>query len=270
MALTNKKKHSGGNLFSSGEAQPTLHKNLQFTATEQYKLLRTNLTFTLPGSKGCNIIGVTSSMRGEGKSTTAINLSYVLAESGKKVLLIDGDLRIPTVAKKMGMEVSFGLADLLLGEKAVNLNELKSKELENWYILPAGTLPPNPSELLGSKRMGAALASLSERFDYIVIDLPPVNIVSDALAISKYITGMIVVVREEYTEKKELATCFRQLRLSNVNVLGCVMNETRSDAKYYSRYRYRRNYRYYKHYGDYYGYGDSGANKKEQSPESET
>ena len=118
--------------------------------------------------------------------------------------------------------------------------------------------------------MGAALASLSERFDYIVIDLPPVNIVSDALAISKYITGMIVVVREEYTEKKELAACFRQLRLSNVNVLGCVMNETRSDAKYYSRYRYRRNYRYYKHYGDYYGYGASGANKKEQSPESET
>ena len=84
-----------------------------------------------------------------------------------------------------------------------------------------------------------------------MVDLPPVNIVSDALAISKYITGMIVVIRQEYTEKKELATCFRQLRLSNVNVLGCVMNETRSDKTYYSKYKYKRNYRYYKNYSTY-------------------
>jgi capsular exopolysaccharide synthesis family protein len=112
-------------------------------------------------------------------------------------------------------------------------------------------LPPNPSELLGSKRMGDALKELSTYFDYIVVDLPPVNIVSDALAISKYITGMIVVIRQEYTEKKELATCFRQLRLSNVNVLGCVMNETRSDKAYYSKYKYKRNYRYYKNYSTY-------------------
>jgi Mrp family chromosome partitioning ATPase len=96
------------------------------------------------------------------------------------------------------------------------------------------------------------------------VDLPPVNIVSDALAVSKYITGMIVVIREEYTEKRELAACFRQLRLSNVNVLGCVMNETRSDKKYYSKYKYKRNYRYYKHYGhygEYESYGDNSAAK---------
>ena len=246
MALKSKKKYEKHGLFSVADAEKTLHKNLQFTATEQYKLLRTNLSFVLPENEGCNIIGVTSSMRGEGKSTTAVNLSYVLAESGKRVLLIDGDLRIPTVAKKLMIESDYGLTDLLRKEKPLQLETLKSPHHDNWYIIPAGMLPPNPSELLGSKRMGAALRDLSALFDYIILDLPPVNLVSDALAISKYITGMVVVIRQEYTEKKELANCFRQLRLSNVNILGCVMNETTSDSGYYSKYKYKRYYRYYK------------------------
>ena len=251
MALKDTKRHGKHNLFSTADNQKTLHKNLEFTATEQYKLLRTNLSFALPENEGCNIIGVTSSMRGEGKSTTAINLSYVLAESGKKVLLVDGDLRIPTVAKKMMMESPYGLTDLLRREAPLNLESLKSPYHDKWYIMPSGMLPPNPSELLGSKRMGDALGELSAHFDYIILDLPPVNLVSDALAVSKYITGMIVVIRQEYTEKKELATCFRQLRLSNVNVLGCVMNKTTSDRGYYSKYKYKRYYRYYKHYSTY-------------------
>lgn len=245
------KKMKKKSFFSITDSQKTLHKNLEFTATEQYKLLRTNLSFTLPETEGCKIIGVTSSMRGEGKSTTAVNLSYVLAESGKKVLLIDGDLRIPSIAKKMKIASNPGLTDLLRGDTSVEVEKMQSSHFWNWYIMPSGTLPPNPSELLGSKRMGTTLETLSKQFDYIVVDLPPVNIVSDALAISKYITGMIVVIREEYTEKKELETCFRQLRLSNVNVLGCVMNETKSGKGYYSRYRYKRYYRYYKTYGNY-------------------
>ena len=237
--------------FSVTDNQKTLHKNLKFTATEQYKLLRTNLLFTMTETEGCKIIGVTSSMRGEGKSTTAVNLSYVLAESGKRVILIDGDLRIPSVAKKMQIDSSPGLADLLRGESTIDLAGLRSQQLSNWYIMPAGSLPPNPSELLGSKRMEAALKGLSAHFDYIIVDLPPVNIVSDALAISKYITGMILVIREEYCEKKELENCIRQLKLSNVNVLGCVMNGTKAGKGYYSKYRYKRYYKYYKTYGGY-------------------
>ena len=218
-------------LFNVGNLQKTLHENLEFTATEQYKLLRTNLSFTLSDDKQCHVIGVTSSMRGEGKSTTAINLAYVLAESGKRVVLIDGDLRIPSVAKKMGIDGSFGLTDLLRGEEVIDINRFKTTQLDNWYVIPSGSLPPNPSELLGSRRMEATLEQLKEHFDYIVLDLPPVNLVSDALAISKYISGMIVVIREEYTEKRELETCMRQLKLSNVNVLGCVMNESNSFHK---------------------------------------
>ena len=244
-----KSKHSRAP-FLSETHQRTLHKNLEFTATEQYKLLRTNLRFTIPEGTKCPVIGVTSSMRGEGKSTTAVNLSYVLAEQGSKVLLIDGDLRIPSVAKKMEIPSTPGLTDMLM-DRGVDLDEFKSAILENWYIMPAGDIPPNPSELLGSQRMATTLERLREAFDYIIIDLPPVNVVSDALSIADMITGMIVVIREEYTEKKELERCFRQLKLSDVRVLGCVMNEAKSGGGAYGKYKYRK-YRYYKYSRYYY------------------
>ena len=243
-----KKKH-GQSPFTSETHQRTLHKNLEFTATEQYKLLRTNLDFTLPEGVKCPVIGVTSSMRGEGKSTTAVNLSYVLAEKGSRVLLIDGDLRIPSIAKKMGISATPGLTDVLMGKNNYPIDTFRSALLENWYVIPSGDIPPNPSELLGSKRMEAALEHFRKEFDYIIIDLPPVNIVSDALSISSLITGMIVVIREEFTEKRELERCFRQLTLSNTNVLGCVMNEIKSEVGSYGRYK---KYRYYKHYRYYY------------------
>ncbi len=241
----NKDKKKKKKLFS-GNIQKTLHKNLEFTATEQYKLLRANLSFTLPDDKKCQIIGVTSSIRGEGKSTTSINLSYVLAESGKRVMLIDGDLRIPSIAKKMGIEANLGLTDLLRGGETIELETFKTPILNNWYVMTSGPIPPNPSELLSSKRMGTILDQLGEYYDYIVVDLPPVNLVSDALAISKYISGMVVVVREHHTERRELELCMRQLKLSNVNVLGCVMNEANVNSGYYGKYKYKRYYRYYR------------------------
>lgn len=239
----NKRKH-GQFPAGNGDTNKTLHKNLEFTATEQYKLIRANLDFTLPADEKCPVIGVTSSMRGEGKSTTSVNLSYVFAEKGSKVLLIDADLRIPSIAKKMDIDSSPGLADLLRG-KGAQLSEFRSYLFDNWYILPSGDIPPNPSELLGSSRMEKILDQLKEMFDYIIIDLPPVNIVSDAISISSLISGMIVVIREEYTEKKELERCFRQLKLSNVNILGCVMNGAKSGSNSYGKYK---KYKYYKYY----------------------
>jgi capsular exopolysaccharide synthesis family protein len=142
-----------------------------------------------------------------------------------------------------------GLTDMLMG-KASYIESFKTNVLDTWYILPAGEIPPNPSELLGSGRMKSVLENLREKFDYIVIDLPPVNIVSDALSVSSLISGMIVVIREDYTEKKELERCIRQLKLSNVNVLGCVMNESKQSNGSYSKYK---KYRYYKrgYYQDY-------------------
>lgn len=241
---------SGKNIMSNENLQNTLHKNLSFTAIEQYKLLRTNIQFMIPDDIKCPVIGVTSAIRHEGKSTTAVNLSYVLAEQSSKVLLIDGDLRIPSVAKKLGIKGNVGLSDMMVS-KDHKLGCFPSGLLPNWYILPAGSIPPNPSELLGSSRMEAVLNSLRERFDYIVIDLPPVNIVSDALSVSKFLTGMIVVVREGYSKKRELDQCIRQIQIANVKVLGMVLNGADYGGGSYGRYKKYRYYRYYR-YEKYY------------------
>ncbi len=240
--------------FQVNNNPKTLHKNLEFTASEQYRLLRTNINFTLPDDVTCPVIGVTSSTRGEGKSTTAVNLSYVLAEMGSRVLLIDGDLRIPSVAKKLEIDTKQGLTDILLGA-TMDIESWKSDILPNWYILPAGNIPPNPSELLGSRRMERRINTLKESFDYIIIDLPPVNLVSDAVSITNILTGLIVVVRCNYASKKEVEQCFRQLKLSHINVLGCVLNDSEDETGSYGKYKkYRYKSSYYQSEGS-----DAGA-----------
>jgi len=222
-----------------------LHENLGFAAMEQYKLLRTNLSFVLPEDVKCPIIGVTSSAQEEGKSTTAINLAYALAADKKRVLLIDGDMRLPSVAKKMNIIGTYGLSNLLMTQDVQDLERFRSGILDDWYVIPAGSLPPNPSELLGSSKMQKLLDLLSEKFDYIILDLPPINAVSDAVAVSRLITGMILVIRQNYTNRKDLENCVRQLTFSNVKVLGCVMNEC--DEGMSSKGKY-------KHYSKKYGY----------------
>lgn len=251
--------------LQSEDSFALFHTNMSFTGREQYKLLRTNLSFTLPEDIKCPVIGVTSAMRGEGKSTTSVNLSYVLAQSGKKVLLIDGDLRIPSVAKKLNMASKPGLTDMLvkLDDSDNKVKIFKTQYNPNWYVMPAGELPPNPSELLASTKMERLLEGLKEQFDYIILDLPPVNLVSDAVAVSKYITGLVLVVRESFTSKKDVRSCVRQLNLSNVKVLGCVMNVAEDVSAKYSKYsKYGK---YEKHgYGEYVSAAAQNAEKNGQ------
>lgn len=241
-------------MYTSLDSNLPLHENLGFAAMEQYKLLRTNLSFVLPEDVECPVIGVTSSVRGEGKSTTSVNLAYVLAADGKRVLLVDGDMRLPSIAKKMDIQSTPGLTNLLVTYDVDDLEQYRSKVLDNWYILPSGPLPPNPSELLGSSKMQKLLKMLREKFDYIILDLPPVSVVSDALAVSRVVSGMILVVREDYTDKKELETCVRQMDLANIKVIGCVWNESKNVGV-----RYRR-------YSGAYRYGYYGGEKKVKRP----
>ena len=247
---------------SRRKKQGLLCDELSFAASESYKLLRTNLLFALP-EKECRIIGVTSSIRGEGKSTTSVNLAYTLAQTGKRVLLVDGDMRLPTIAQKLEMGGTPGLSNLLAGLSAERDCLRKSSYFDNWYILPAGDIPPNPSELLGSERMHALLERYKDVFDYILLDLPPVNIVVDALVITKWTDGVIVVVRENYTDRRALDACMYQVEKLGAKMLGFVMTDANAGGSSYKNYG-----KYGKRYGgsDYgYGYGYESSGKSSSS-----
>ncbi len=226
---------------------------LSFAAAEAYKLLRTNLQFALP-DKPCKIIGMTSSLRGEGKSTTSVNLSYTLAESGKRVLLIDADMRLPTIHSKLSVSSAPGLSNLLAGLCDERDSLRVSRYFNSWYILPAGDIPPNPSELLGSDQMKAMLDRFSDIFDYIILDLPPINIVTDALVISPWTDGLIVAVRENYTSGRALKDCIYQIEKVKAKMLGFVMTDADISTSGY------KSYGKYGKYGKYgYGYGYDSA-----------
>ena len=227
---------------------------LSFSASEAYKLLRTNVMFSLAEDEdGSRIFGVTSPVKGEGKSTTAINLAYSIAESSKRVLLIEMDMRLPVLHKSLPISKAPGLSDLLVGSALLTDALQKSGIHDNLYVITAGNLPPNPSELLGSERMKSLLESFRERFDYILCDLPPITVVSDALMISPMLSGMIVVVRKNYTDMRALDVTMRQLEFTQVKILGFVMTfddsgETggkRYGKKYGYKYSYRYDYGYY-------------------------
>ena len=237
------------------EEKSPLCDRLSFAASESYKLLRSNLTFSLMGNEGCQIIGVTSAIRSEGKSTTSINLSYTLAETGKRVLTIDSDMRLPTINKRLNLRRAPGLSNLLAGISTMNESLQASGVSRNWYVLSAGDIPPNPSELLGSVRLVKLLEAVRKHFDYVILDLPPISIVSDALVVAKHTDGMLMVVRQNYTNQMELARSMRQLIYQQVKLLGFVQTYAATQDKRYGR-RYGR-------YGYGYGYEKTSVSDTE-------
>ncbi|MDO4501440.1 MAG: CpsD/CapB family tyrosine-protein kinase [Erysipelotrichaceae bacterium] len=210
----------------------TLCENMHFTAKEAYKLLRTNLSFTLVSDKPCKVIGVTSANRGEGKSTTSINMAYTFAQSGKKVLLIDADMRLPSIANKLNLKNKKGLSDYIVGSAPKKDVTLQYKNMENFHIILSGSLPPNPSELLGSEKMVSVVERLNRYYDYIILDLPPVNIVTDALVAKELVDGLVLVVRENYSNKRSLNACIKAIGFLEIPLLGLVLTDSTSNEVY--------------------------------------
>lgn len=221
-----------------------LSSNSSFTLQEAYKTLRTNVTFSLPGT-GCKCIGVTSAVRGEGKSTIAINLSISLAQLDKRVILIDCDMRLPTIIRKLGINAQEGLSNYLSGSMEI----IPIYELEKCGVslIPSGSIPPDSTVLIESNEMKKLINQLRESYDYIVFDFPPINIVSDAALLSEQIDGYLVVAREKYSEKKKINEAIRQLKFLNAKIIGVVYNGRTDEKKYYkSRYNYKYKYEYIK------------------------
>ncbi len=228
--------------------------NMSFAASEAYKLLRTNLLFSFSGSEECRVIGFTSSFRGEGKSLTSLNLAYTMAEAGKRILLIEGDMRLPTLGGRLGIATKPGLSNMLVSTgNAIQQYAVKTAEnvTVTMDVLVSGDVPPNPSELLGSEKMISLMQILRSRYDFIILDLPPVTAVTDALVACKLVDGMVVVVRSNHAVRGALAETIRQLNLVETRILGFVFNGASESGggyykgKYYYKKYYRNNY-YYK------------------------
>lgn len=190
--------------------------------SEEFRHLRTNLSF-LDVAEPVRVLVVTSSLEVEGKSTTAANLAVVAAETEARVLLIEADLRRPSVSSYLGLEHSSGLTNVLVGQ--VDVDDV----LQRWggdrlSVLSSGPVPPNPSELLGSSRMAALLARLREQFDMIIIDTPPLLPVTDAAVISRYADGVLLVVRHGKTKRNQVQQSMRDLDTVDARLLGSVLN----------------------------------------------
>lgn len=211
----------------SGKQGLLVGSNISFSASEAYKLLRTKLQFSFADEKKCHVIGVSSAIPGEGKSLSAVNLAHVLSELNKKVLLIDGDMRRPSVPEKLPVHSAPGLSGYLSGQhELAQISQPSGIEGEEtaFTVIASGRKPPNPVELLSSQRMEKLLQQLRASYDYIILDLPPIGEVSDALAVSKRIDGLLLVVRQNYCSRNDFSSAVRQFEFAETKILGIVFN----------------------------------------------
>ncbi len=214
---------------------------------ESYRALRTSLLLTSVGAPPKTIL-ITSALPREGKSTTSINTAIVLAQKGTRVLLIDADLRRPSIHKTLGLGPRIGLSNVLTGGATLQQATVRSTLLPNLYILPAGTAPPNPSELLASARMFDLLAEMREQYDHIVVDTPPTLSVTDAVVLSTRADAVVLVIRSAQTTKPALRRARDILAQVNARVAGVLLNAVNLDSPdYYYYYEYQGKYghRYY-------------------------
>lgn len=250
----------------SRRVKTLLNEESDFYVREAYNAARTNIIYSLGGEKGCKKILITSASPSEGKTTTCLNTAITFAQTEAKVLIIDADLRKPRIHRHLSIERANGLSDYLCG--LVSLDKIiKHCEKQNMDCITSGEIPPRPAELLSSTEMGNLLDELSKRYDYIFIDTPPVTVVTEAAAMAKFVSGVILVVRQNSTIHELIKRAKTNLELANANFLGYILNDV-DELSFsngpYNRYGYRsarkKGYGYgYGGYGNGYGYGPDGG-----------
>ena len=215
---------------------------------EQFRLIRTNLALN-KNEKSSQVILITSSNISEGKSTVSLNLAAVLAIPGKKVALLEFDLRKPGITKNLGITDTKGLSDYLTG-KTIDLSDIYkvSEEVPTLHIYPAGPMPANPADLLLNENMSPLFEVLRRRYDYVIVDTAPVGLVTDAFILNKYTDQSIYVIRQRHTLKKQLDFVNDIFINDRLNEMGIIINDVKTGGKYGSGYGYGQNYNYV--YGD--------------------
>lgn len=202
--------------------------------SEQYRTVRTNLQFAVAGDQPLRSMTVVSSGPGEGKSTSAANLAVVFAQAGRKVLLVDADMRKATVHKTFGLSNEMGLSNLVSGQQAAS-SVIQATDVNNLSIITSGPTPPNPAELLNSRRMNVLMEELYQTFDLIIFDLPPVMTVADGLIMASKTDGTVLVIREGVTRKDSVLEAKSRLLQAKARILGVIYNgaEQVNESSYY-------------------------------------
>ena len=229
-------------------------KDSRSSVAESYRVLRSSILFSTASAPPQTLL-VTSSQPREGKTSTSANLALALAKNGSRVVIVDGDLRAPAIGRAFGVNGGRGLSGVLSGAYSVDEAIQRSDSMTDFWILPAGPHPPNPAELLSSSNMEKLIEELRRRFDFVVIDSPPLLLVTDATILSTLADGVVLVVESGVTSPDALARSHRVLRSAGARVLGAVVNKVnfKRDGYYYSSYS--------KYYDSYYGYGSSATER---------
>ena len=256
LTLGGHKKINISSPFISENIGKMLSVKSPFAIREAYSTCRTRLMFTQRGEEH-PVFAVTSPEPGDGKTITAINTAISFARAGKKTLLIDMDLRNASVHRYFHDCIKSGSAGLseFLASLKNDVTPLPTN-YENLFVLPAGFTPPNPSELLSSQKLEEAIEILRGQFDYVFIDTPPVNLVSDAALLAHLCTGYIIVARVAKTKTADLRRAINSLQLVDGHVCGILMNDANGEGRHYSSYYDYKKSRYYYYHG-YYGHDGS-------------
>jgi capsular exopolysaccharide synthesis family protein len=223
-------------------------------AAEACRSIRTNLLF-LSSERPTQVLLVTSPGPREGKTTTSISLAVTMAQAGGRILLIDGDFRRPRIHHAFGVSNERGMTNAIVLEEDIG-KFIVPTEIPNLDLLPAGMIPPNPSELLHTKRFAEIIADCRARYDKVILDSPPTSLITDPIIASTQTDGVVLVLRAAHTTRQSARYARRQLADVNANILGSVVNYLDPATRYYGSYYGHRGYGHYQ-YGKGYGYGES-------------
>ena len=220
---------------------PDVQSKVPFSIIESYKNIRTNI-ISLLSKTSSNLLAITSPNASEGKSTTSVNIAITLAQLNKKVLLLDADSRRPTIHKKLKLENQKGCMNILCNE--IDIDEAIVNYNDYLDVIPSGSKVKNPSELFSSEKFDDLLCQLKDRYDYVVLDTPPINPVSDALIIAQKCESLIMIIRSSVTTYEAFEKAYESLKVLDIDLTGVIINGSDSTRKYLYKNRYKYRYKY--------------------------